>query len=261
MRRRGFALIVVLWVIAALTASSGSRSPPRAWASARASTAWRSRAATGRRRLSRYRPGALGATSARRHGLGGFGAWDPMRVGGPRRRVALNVNTADPEVLRRSLRHRPTRARWICCSGPRRAAVHRSRASRGVAEVDSSALALLTVDGPGSVNATRRHQIRLLDVARTHARGRRDDRRPAGRRTAHRESRRARVGPFARRTRLLLAHYGALARQLIFGAPEYDVIVRGWVEGTGGPHRLHATLDVLAVPLPDRLAVVQQRVS
>jgi hypothetical protein len=54
---------------------------------------------------------------------------------------------------------------------------------------------------------------------------------------------------------VLLASYAELARIATFAAPQVKITAEGYVEGE--PPR--ATIDVIVVPLPERLAVIRRR--
>lgn len=129
---------------------------------------------------------------------------------------------------------------------------------RAVLQCDSSFLALLTIDGPGVVNVNVAPRAVLLALP------------GLGSEAAERLAEEARLGravtsldqlvsltPGERSA--LLAHYADLAALLTFSAPERVMTATGWVGDDGPPRGLHATVEELVVPLPDRLAVIRRR--
>ena len=50
-----------------------------------------------------------------------------------------------------------------------------------------------------------------------------------------------------------------VARLLVFSTPQLQVTAQGWVASRG--HDPRATIELLVVPLPSRLAVVRRRMS
>lgn len=259
---RGFALIAVLWVIVALSAVVGL-----AAASARLGeqtslnrlTLTRGRwaaAACLALAQARWAQHRLADTATVDLGRGTRCAWRLTDV-----TARLNVNTADPEVLGAVLcpgAHVPCALDTVL----RRRAVQPFTVLAQVVAlpgVDSTSLALLTAQGPGTVNANAAPPALLLDFSglTPEALAALADARAVGRPLPTLDALAAGLSPAGRAA--LLAHYGALARQLTFTSPEYALTALGWVQGDGGPEGLHATLWVLVVPLPDRLAVVQQR--
>jgi hypothetical protein len=125
--------------------------------------------------------------------------------------------------------------------------------------IDSSLLALLTVDGPGSVNANAAPAAILLALpgVSPEAVTRLLDRRALGRPYGSLDALAADLSPAARAQ--LLAAYADLSRALTFGAPQLLLTAEGWVASAGPPDGLHATIELLVVPLPDRLATVRRR--
>jgi hypothetical protein len=263
-RRRGFALIAVLWVVAALAgivglalsaARLGQQTSLNRIALTRGRWAAEACLAVAQARWAEHR---LADTATVDLGRRTRCHWQVTDV-----TARLNVNTADAGVLQ-----------TLLCPVPRAPCaldtLLRLRTADALTDLDqvaalpsmdSAALPLLTVDGPGSVNVNAAPPRLLLAfpgltpeaVAAT------QDRRLLGRPIANLDGLVAELSLAGRA--VLLAHYGDLARQVTFAAPEYELTCLGWVEGTGGPDALHATVDVLAVPLPDRLAIVQRKLS
>lgn len=260
--RRGFALIAVLWIVAALTGIMGL-----ATAAARIGQ----QATINRLALTRGRWAAdacLAVAQAR---------WEQRRLEdadtvdlGRRTRCAwrvsdptalLNVNVARLEIMVNALGG----------GAAARAAVDsivRLRSAGPITDLaqladvpglDSAARSVLTVDGPGSINANVA-SARVLGAVpgiSPEVLARLDERRQLGRPVTGLDALVGDVSPVARAE--LLAHYADLARTLVFARPLLVVEARGWVEGFGGPQGLHATMEVLAVPLPNRLAIVRRR--
>jgi hypothetical protein len=263
-RSLGFALIAVLWTVTALTAIVGL-----AVGAARLGQ----ETSFNRLALTRGRWAAeacLAIVQARwvQHRLADSGseglgrdarcAW---RLSDPTAR--LNVNVADPGELAAVVCSRRGTACGVDSLIARRRAgafTDLEQVAR-VAGVDPGALPLLTVDGPGSVNVNAAPPAVLLAFpGLTHeAVARIEERRALGRPIPNLDALAADLSPDARS--VLLAHYADLARQLTFGPPVLLCTTRGWVEGIGAVDRLDATIEVLVVPLPDRLAVVRRRMS
>ncbi len=261
---RGFALIAVLWTVTALAGIVGL---------AVAATRFGQATSFNRLALTRGRWAAeaclavaqarwvehrLADTAAEDLGRGVRCAW---RLSDPTAR--LNVNVGEPDELAAVMCSR----RGTVCRVDSLVALRHARpftdleqvgAVRGV---DSAALRLLTVDGPGSVNANAAPPALLLAFAglTPEAVARIADRRALGRPITSLDALAAAVSPDARSA--LLAHYADLVRQLTFAPPVLGLTARGWVEGVGAVDRLDATIEVLVVPLPGRLAVVRRRMS
>lgn len=258
----GFALIAVLWVILALgavvglataAARLGQRTSFNRLALTRGRWAAAACLAVAEARWPQHR---LGDTSTVDLGRGTRCRWHLSDVA-----ARLNVNTADPDVLGAVLcpeAHTPCALNTVL----RRRAVRPFTDLEQVAalaNVDTAALGLLTVEGPCSVNANAAPPALLLDFPglTPEAVAALRDARELGRPIPSLDALAAALSPAGRAA--LMAHYGALARQLTFTTPEYALTVLGWVRGEGGPDALHASIRALVVPLPDRLAVVEQR--
>lgn len=264
MSRRGFALIAVLWVIAALTAIVGlavaaSRLGKQTSLNRLALTRgrWAAEAclAIAQARWAEHR---LTDTETEDLGRGTHCAWRLVDVA-----ARLNVNTANPAVLR-SVLCPSVRGPCAVDSLLRARAVTAYTDLEQVAALpglDSSALTLLTVDGSGAVNANAAPPDLLLAFAglTPEAVAALRGQRLLGHPITSLDGLAAALSDAGRAA--VLAHYGDLARELTFSAPEYELIILGWVQGAGGAEGLHATLDLLTVPLPDRLAIVQRKLS
>jgi len=247
--RRGFALIAVLWVITALTAAVGL---------GLATTRLGQRITLNRVALARGRWAAEAclAIAAARWTQGKL--WDTTTVdlGRETRCVwrvedptaGLNVNTADAEPLER----------LFSVVGSRLSvdSVVRARPFESLDQVgDSGLLPFLSIDGPGTVNlsAAPRQVLLALPGMSPEAVDRLLGRRTLGRSYPSLDALAADLSPSGRAS--LLARYADLARSTTLGAPQLVVTAQGWVEG----QLPRATIEVVVVPLPERLAVVRRR--
>jgi hypothetical protein len=260
--KRGFALIAALWTVAALAGVVGL-----AVGAARVGQ----QASVNRLALTRGRWAAeacLAVAQARwaQHRLADADSIDLGRQARCRWEVRdptarLNVNVADPEVLAVALGAERDSGRVLDSVLRLRAAGPITDLAQvaSVPGVDSAALSLLTVDGPGQVNANAAgpRVLGALPGLMPEAVARLRERRRLGRPITSLDALAADVSPAARAQ--LLAHYADLARELVFTPPVLLVTAGGWVGGVGGRDRLHTAIEVLAVPLPGRLAVVRRR--
>lgn len=124
---------------------------------------------------------------------------------------------------------------------------------------DPHVLGLLTVNGPGTVNTNAAPAPVLLALPGLgpEAVERLVARREMGRAISGLDELAGELSPPARAA--LLERYADLARGVTFSAPQLVLIARGWVEDRGGPGQLHATIEILVVPLPERLAMIRRR--
>jgi len=165
----------------------------------------------------------------------------------------LNLNTADPELLR-GLGATETFVQALLAR--RRAAPIESVSQLpGLAGFDTTMVDFLTVDGPGSVNlATAPHRLlaalpglgpeavdRLL-----YARG-------IGHPMTSVDQLAAALSPGARAA--LLARYADLVRVGTFAPSQLVLVTQGWIDGESA----RAEIESVVVPLPDRLAVIRRR--
>ena len=181
------------------------------------------------------------------------------RVSDPTAR--LNVNAADSGELVAVL---CARRGAVCPVGSILARRRQSPLSdlaqmTGVAGVDTAVLRLLTVDGPGSVNVNAASSAVLLSLPglSPEAAARLAERRALGRPITSLDALVSVLSSAARG--MMVAQYADLARQVTFGPPVLLLTTRGWADGVGSAERLVATIEVLLVPLPTRLAVVRRR--
>ncbi len=262
--RDGFALITVLWLITALSAVVGL-----ALASTRlGALTTRNRIALARGRWAaeaclgiaqaRWAESRLADTATIDLGRGTTCAWE---VEDPTSRV--NVNSADREVLERLLGSREQGAVRSVVDAVIEA--RRRGKLEDVAQVGQLAgwipgwTDLITVDGPGTVNANAaaRAVLAALPGMSGEAVERILYRKSVGRPIRSLDELVAELSPNARAA--LLERYADLARQITFSAPQLRLSAYGWVAGLGGRDRLHATTELLVVPLPDRLAAIRRR--
>ncbi len=256
MNQRGFALIATLWVITVLTAVVGlslatTRLGQQATLNrlALARGRWAAEACLAIAQA-RWTQGKLADTATVDLGRATRCAWqleDPT--------AKVNFNTADPDVLGRLGANEP----FIRALVERRRQVPFDDLGQVAAlpGADSNVLSLGTVVGPGSVNlsvAPRAVLEAVIGQASAEAADRLLGRRAVGRSYPSLDALIADLSPAARAA--LLSRYADLARLATFTAPQLVITATGWVGGA--PPR--ATIEVVVVPLPERLAVVRQRV-
>jgi DNA uptake protein ComE-like DNA-binding protein len=177
----------------------------------------------------------------------------------------LNLNTADRAVLLSLLavaRMPAERAAALVDSvvARRRHAPFASvEELRDLADVPDGVLALLTVDGPGTVNANAAapQVLAALPGLGNEAVERIVSRRAGGRPLASLDALAVALSPAERAA--LLAEYAELARLLVFGSAQLAIAATGWVAMDSTVPR--ATIEVVVVPLPSRLAVIRRRLQ
>lgn len=245
MRRRGFALLTVLWLITALSAVVGL---------ALATTSLGQRTTLNRIALTRGRWAAeacLAIVQARwtQHKLADTATIDLGRETACRWRIEdptarINVNIAERDVLERVTR----KADSIV-------ARRRIRPIANLGEVPGLDPALLTIDGPGTVNlsAAPRPVLLALPGLSPEAVERLLARRAMGRPVGSLDELAGLLSPTGREA--LLARYADLARLATFVTPQLTITAEGAV--SGAPPR--ATISVVVVPLPERLAVIRRQ--
>lgn len=165
----------------------------------------------------------------------------------------VNLNTADPELLQ-SLGLSEPFVRALT-ERRRQAPIEDLAQLARLSDFDSVAGRVGTVIGPGSVNlsAAPRAVLRALPGLTPEAVDRILYRREVGRPIASIDELAAALSPPARVA--LLNRYSDLARLATFSAPLLVVRAEGWVEGFA----LRATIELLVLPLPERLAVIGRR--
>ncbi len=255
MNRHGFALIAMLWVVTALATAVGlSLTATRIGQQttlnriALTRSRWAAEACLAIAQA-RWTQGRLTDTATVDLGRQTRCAWrteDPS--------AEVNLNTVDPDVLRRL----GTREPFV-----RALLDHRHRAPFDdmgqVADLpgaDSALLRFGTVVGPGSVNlsaAPRSVLVAVLGPEAGEAVERLLGRRTLGRPYASLDAVIADVSPPTRAA--LLARYADVARSATFTAPQLVVTATGWIDGLP----LRSMIEVVAVPLPERLAIVRRR--
>jgi type II secretory pathway component PulK len=241
---RGFALLTVLWLITALSAVVGV---------ALATTRLGQRTTLNRVALTRGRWAAeacLAIVQARwtQHRLTdtatidlGRGTRCDWRIEDPTARV--NVNTAEREVLDQVTR-----------SADSIVARRHVRPLGDLNEMPDLDPGLLTIDGPGTVNlsAASRQVLMALPGLSAEAVDRLLARREVGRPVASLDDLAGLLSPGARD--VLLARYADLARLATFTAPQLKITAEGGI----GAELPRATIAVVVVPLPERLAVIRR---
>ena len=255
--QRGFALITVLWLITVLSAAvglalAGTRMGALTtqnrvalargrWAAEACLAIAQARWADGRRR-------DTATVDLGRMTRCGWRLEDPT--------ARVNVNLADARILRHLL---GDSLGAIVLEARRRRPVVDIEEMRALG-VDSALAEVLTVDGPGSVNASAAPGIVLgaLPGLTPEAVARIAYRRSVGRPLASLDELVGEVSPDARAA--LVAHYADLARSLTFAPPQLLLTASGWVGAAAPrPGGLHAEVELLVVPLPERLAVIRRR--
>jgi len=257
MSRSGFALLAVLWVIAALAALVGL---------GLGATRIDAFESSNRLYLERDRWGAdacLAIAEARwaAHRLTdtatidlGRGTTCRWRVDDPT--AHLNVNVVAPEILAGA-----AQAAGVPVTTVESLLAHRpyqdTAQVRAVLGPDTSLLVLLTVDGPGTLNVNAAPPSVLLAIPGMSAEAaeRLTEYRRVGRPVTSLDQL-VGVTPGGRST--LLAHYADLSSLITFAPPQLVLTSIAWVEDAG-PAGLHATEEEVVVPLPDRLAVIRRR--
>jgi len=264
--RRGFALIAVLWTITVLATVVGL-----AMASTRLghqTTANRILLARGRWAAeaclaiaqARWAQGKLADTATFDLGRETRCGW---RLEDPT--AGINVNTADRELMERLLS--PVSGQPSAVDSFVRA-LFDARRRTPVFDVsqlktfpghDSSWTQFFTVDGPGTVNvaAAPGPVLAALPGMTPEAVERLLARRALGRPIASLDGLVAELSGPAQAA--LLACYPDLARLMTFTSPQLRLTGLGWVGSSRTGDGLRSTIELLVVPLPERLAVIRRR--
>jgi hypothetical protein len=252
--RNGFALITVLWLIAALASvvavevgevRIGNLTSTNRIVLSRGRWAAEACLAIAQGRWTEHR---LADSASFGLGRGTHCSW---HVDDPTTRI--NINTADVKMLR-----------GVGWSEPFVQAVMEAR-RRGLfqsvgqlsqlAGYDTSAVDRATVLGPGTINvmAAQREVLRVLPGLTAEAVDLVLYRRSVGRPVTSLDELVAALSPSSREA--LLGRYADLARVVTFAPPQLVVRAQGWVEGFAS----RATIELVTVPLPERLAIVGRR--
>lgn len=248
MNRRGFALIAVLWLVTLVSSVvglgiAGSRLGQRTSFNriALARGRWAAEACLSITQT-RWRQRRLADTATIDLGRDVRCVW---RIHDPGTRI--DANTADRELL----------ARLLGDSAHARAIVDARQAAAFVSDqqLPLDARGFLTVDGSGVVNLSGApaRVLAALPGMTAEAVDRVLARRTIGRPVASLDELAGLLSPSARAA--LLARYAELARLAVFAPARLIVTAEGWWGGAGA----RATIEVVAVPLPDRLAVIRRR--
>ena len=255
--RRGFALLAVLWVVAALAAivglglgalRTGAQGSVNRLQLTRGRWAADACLAIAEARWAGHR---FTDTATVDLGRGTRCAW---RADDPT--AQLNVNTASPTLLKAVARQIGVSSQVVDTLLAHRPFQDTAEV-RGLLMADSSLLPLLTTDGAGSINLNAAPPGIIMSIPGLSAE------------VVEQLRQHARYGaPISSLDQLaslvpgtrpeLLAHYADLASTVTFAPSQLLITARGWV-GEDGPQGLHATIEILAVPLPDRLAVIRRR--
>jgi DNA uptake protein ComE-like DNA-binding protein len=252
----GFALLTVLWLITALSAVVGL---------SLAATRLGQRATLNRIALTRGRWAAeacLAIVQARwvQHRLAdtatidlGRGTWCRWEIEDPTTRV--NVNTAEREVLERLPGCGMRDAGCVVSIVGRR----RARPLADLREIGGLDPTYLTVDGPGTINLSAASSAVLLALPgiTAEAAERLLARRTMGRPIGSLDELAGLLSPGARD--VLLSRYADLARIATFSASQLVVTAEGGIGEQGARSRtLRSTIEILVVPLPERLAAIRR---
>jgi hypothetical protein len=255
--RDGFALLAVLWVVAALTAIVGlglGALRIGALGSANRLELTRGRwAAEACLAIAEARWAGHRFTDAATVDLGRKTrcAW---RADDPSARVS--VNTASPTLLYAVARQFGSPLQLVDTLLAHRPYQDTAQV-RAALVADGSLLSLLTTDGPGSINLNDSPPAIILAIP------------GLGAEAVNQIREHVRLGsPISSLDQLatlvpgtrpeLLAHYADLAAIVTFAPSQLLITSRGWV-GEDAPRGLHSTIEILSVPLPDRLAVIRRR--
>jgi hypothetical protein len=255
MNRHGFTLIATLWVVTALAAAVGlSLAATRLGQQtslnriALTHTRWAAEACLAITQA-RWTQGRLTDTATVGLGRQTRCAW---RTEDPTAKV--NFNAVDPDVLRRLGGSEPFVRALL--DQRHRAPFDDVGQVAALPGADSTLLRFGAVVGPGSVNlsgAPRPVLVAVLGPEAGEAVERLLGRRTLGRPYPSLDALIADVSPPTRTA--LLERYADLARSTTFTAPQLVVTATGWIDGLP----LRAMIDVVAVPLPERLAIVRRR--
>jgi hypothetical protein len=252
--QRGFALITVLWLIAALATlvaldvgvvRLGNQVSANRIALSRGRWAAEACLAIVQARWGQQR---LADTASIDLGRGTRCSWsteDPT--------ARINVNRADGELLL-AAGWNDALVRAVIERRKREPLQHVDQLAH-LPGYDPAVIELATVFGPGSINlsAAPRSIIRALPGMTPEAIDQILYRRIVGRPITSLDELAASLSPPNRA--LLLSRYADLARLATFAPPELVVRLEGWVVGFAP----RATIEVFAVPLPERLAIVGRR--
>ncbi len=265
--RNGFALLAVLWTITALAAVVGL---------AMASTRLGHQATVNRIVLARGRwaadaclaiaqarwaQGKLADSATIDLGRETTCAW---RLEDPT--AGINVNTAEREVIEKLFSVVSRRSSVVDSFVTALFDMRRRTPLFDVSQVtslinnDSLLTPFLSVDGPGTVNANAAPGpvLAALPGMTPEAVERVLARRALGRPISSLDELVAEVSGDARAA--LLARYPDLARLVTFTSPQLRLTGLGWVASSGTGAGLRSTVELLVVPLPERLAVIRRRV-
>ncbi len=245
---RGFALITALWLIALLPAIVGleiATARLGQQTSLNRITLTRARwAAEGCLAMVQGRWGARRLADTATIDLGDNTRCN-WQIDDPGARI--NINTADLDVLTRALADSALALEFVAA---RRAAPFLS-----VEQLPIQYRFLFTVDGPGTINLNGASGavLSMFPGLTGEAVERIGSRRNIGSPVTSLDELGSLLAPPARAD--LLEHYADLARIATFRSSQLVVTAHGWVNGRAP----HATIEIVAVPLQDRLAVVRRR--
>ncbi|MEK7668877.1 MAG: hypothetical protein AAB409_09530 [Gemmatimonadota bacterium] len=264
MNRRGFALLAVLWVIAAVASAVGAGLA----AERLGQRTTRNRVVLAR---GRWAAEACLAVAQARWGTPRARVADTVNLGRTTRctwrfedpGARPNVNLVARDVLERLFEEpglrRDSAERLVQEVVALRASAHFTSVAEllSIPGFPPSALPLLTTDGPGTVNVNAAPAAVLaalpgfsreaIDVVAS--------RRAAGRPVTSLDALLGALSPIGRAA--VLQAYADLAGLVTFAPTQLLLSADGWVAAYGDVPR--ATIELLVVPLPERLATVRRR--
>ncbi|MGH9262426.1 MAG: hypothetical protein ACRD08_21410, partial [Acidimicrobiales bacterium] len=179
--------------------------------------------------------------------------------------AGINVNTAEREVIERLLSVVSGQSSVLDSFVETLLEVRRHTPVFDVAQLgsfpghDTGWTRLFSVDGPGTVyaNAAPGPVLAALPGMTPEAVERLLARRALGRPSSSLDELVAELSGPARDA--LLARYSDLARLVTFTSSQLRLTGLGWVAASGASDALRSTIELLVVPLPERLAVIRRR--
>jgi len=247
-RDRGFALIAALWVIVALTSvvglgvattRLGQRTSLNRIALTRGRWAAEACLAITQRRWLQHRLSDTASIDLGRGTRCNWNVWDPG--------TRININLADRETL--------TRLIGDSILADSLVKARRITPFISAEQLPSRWRSVLTVEGRASVNlnAAPERVLSALPGMSAEAVDHLVQRRRVGRAISSLDELTSLLSPAARAA--LFARYPDLARIAVFTPTELVITATGWVEGQGPRSRI----ELVAVPLPERLAIIRRR--
>lgn len=263
MNRRGVALVAVLWTVTLLSGVVGTA----VYAVRVGQIAARNRMALTR---ARWAAEACVAIAQARWAAGSMADTATITLGRTRCRwrvddptAHVNLNTADGEWLARLFaaagldQQASTALAAATVERRARARFTDTRQLQDLPAFDPRVLALVTVDGSGVINASAApaEVLQSIPGLSREAATRLIRQREAGRQVSGLDDLLGRLSDPSRAQ--ARAHYAGLARILRFGPTR--LVLHAFGRDTAASSRVQAELELLVVPLPERLAVLRRR--